>query len=278
MTNVQKKEALQKLIEFSSSVSNKNSSDPDFKIWKYRCERTLSSIYGANSSEVTQFESLDFYYNPGIWLSGVDYSANSRRCFEHDFKEAINLFNMLLEDFDNTEESEDDLQNQKSISKVFISHSSKDVEIVENFVDLLETIGLDTNQIFCTSLSGYGIPLGDNFIDKLKTELTNSNSLVIFMLSENFYKSPVCMCEMGATWIQSKEHIPVLIPPFDFKDIDGTLKLTQGFIINDSMKWNEFKDKILQIFGLEDLSNSVWERKRDRTINRINEEIGENNE
>lgn len=68
-----------------------------------------------------------------------------------------------------------------------------------------------------------------------------------------------------------KEHIPVLIPPFDFKNIDGTLKLTQGFIINDFMKWNEFKDKLIQVFGLEDLSDSVWERKRDRTINRINE-------
>lgn len=78
------------------------------------------------------------------------------------------------------------------------------------------------------------------------------------------------MCEMGATWIQSKEHIPVLIPPFSFEEIDGTLKLTQGFMINDSMKWNEFKDKIIQTFGLEDLSDSVWERKRDRIISRIN--------
>lgn len=271
MTNKQKKEAIQNLIALSDAVANKTSGDPDFKTWKYRCERTISSIYGPDSSEISQFSTLRFYYNPGIWISGHDYSADNRRCFDRDFKEAINLLNMFLEDFENIEESERELEKGVTISKIFISHSSKDVEIVENFVDLLETIGLDSNQIFCSSLSGYGIPLGDNFIDKLKTELTNSNTMVIFMLSENFYQSPVCMCEMGATWIQSKEHIPVLIPPFEFKDIDGTLKLTQGFIINDSLKWNEFKDKIIQIFGLEDLSNSVWERKRDRTINRINE-------
>lgn len=42
-------------------------------------------------------------------------------------------------------------------------------------------------------------------------------------------------------------------------------------MINDSMKWNEFKDKIIQTFGLEDLSDAVWERKRDRVIARINE-------
>ena len=79
---------------------------------------------------------------------------------------------------------------------------------------------------------------------------------------------------MGATWIQSKEHIPVLIPPFKFEEIDGTIKLTQGFMINDAMKWNVFKDKIIQTFGLEDLSDSIWERKRDRTIARVNELLG----
>lgn len=276
MTNKQKYDALTKLIEKSKTISQQKSSNPDFKNWKYLCVRTLCSIYGENSTEAAQIENLKFYYS-GFGISGIDYPNQDEKCFIRDFEQAVKLLELLREDFESLDNSDSDI-TKSEINKVFISHSSKDVEIVENFVDLLETIGLDSNQIFCTSLSGYGIPLGDNFIDKLKTELTNSNAIVIFMLSANFYKSPVCMCEMGATWIQSKEHIPVLIPPFDFNDIDGTLKLTQGFKVNDSMKWNEFKDKIIQIFGLEDLSNSVWERKRDRTIKRINEKIGENNE
>lgn len=270
MTNKQKLEALNKLLDMAQKITVYDSDNPDFKNWKYLCARTLKSIYGDKSSEALEIENLKFYYNPGIWVGGTDYSREHLECFNRDFEQAKKLIELLKSDFENDETEITD-NGDYNINKIFISHSSKDVKIVEEFVDLLETIGLDSNQIFCSSLSGYGIPLGENFIECLKSELSDSNTMVIFMLSENFYKSPVSMCEMGATWIQSKEHIPVLIPPFKFEEIDGTIKLTQGFMINDSMKWNEFKDKILQTFGLEDLSNSVWERKRDRTISRINE-------
>lgn len=275
MTNKQKLVALNKLLDMAQKITVYNSDNPDFKNWKFLCVRTLRSIYGENSSEASQIENLKFFYNPGIWVGGIDYSRDHLDCFTRDFEQAKKLIEILKSDFESyNTEIEGNKENQ--INKIFISHSSKDVKIVEEFVDLLETIGLDSNNIFCSSLSGYGIPLGENFMERLKSELSDSNSMVIFMLSENFYKSPVCMCEMGATWIQSKEHIPVLIPQFSFEDIDGTLKLTQGFMINDSMKWNEFKDKILQTFGLEDLSDSVWERKRDRTIARINDLLESN--
>ena len=268
MTNKQKLDALNKIIDMTKTITVHDSDNPDFKNWKYLCIRTLISIYGEKSSEAMQIANMKFYYNPGIMVGGRDYSQEHMACFNRDFEQTVKLIELLKSDFE-CNSAEEVYETEQSINKIFISHSSKDVKVVEEFVDLLETIGLDSNQIFCSSLSGYGIPLGENFIEKLKTELSLSGSMVIFMLSENFYKSPVCMCEMGATWIQSKEHIPVLIPPFKFEEIDGTLKLTQGFMINDSMKWNEFKDKILQTFGLEDLSDSVWERKRDRTIGRI---------
>lgn len=44
--------------------------------------------------------------------------------------------------------------------KVFISHSSKDKEYVSLIVSLLDDMGLQPNQIFCSSLPGYDIPLG----------------------------------------------------------------------------------------------------------------------
>jgi len=51
------------------------------------------------------------------------------------------------------------------VAKVFISHSVKDKELANAMVDLLQTgIGINTNDIFCSSVEGLGIPGGANFI------------------------------------------------------------------------------------------------------------------
>ena len=60
----------------------------------------------------------------------------------------------------------------KTISKkIFISHASKDKDLVGELIDLLENIGLDSHQIFCSSFEGYGIPLGEDFLEIIKKEL-----------------------------------------------------------------------------------------------------------
>lgn len=138
-------------------------------------------------------------------------------------------------------------------------------------IEILETVGLKSEQVFCSSFEGYGIDLGENFLERIKSEL-DSNVLVIFILSKNFYASPVSLCEMGAAWIKTREHIPVLIPPFDYKDIEGVIPLTQGFKINEPLKLNLFKQKIEELFGLDPIDFSTWERKRDRILGRIEKE------
>jgi hypothetical protein len=162
---------------------------------------------------------------------------------------------------------------EKPISKVFISHSSEDSNIVEEVIEILEVVGLDSNQIFCTSFEGYSIGFGENFLNTIKCELS-SDSLVIFILSKNFYESPVCLCEMGAAWALVKEHIPILIPPLEYSDIKGVIPLSQGFKINEPLKLNLFKEKIESDFSISNkLTMSIWERKRDRIIARIEKEI-----
>ena len=110
------------------------------------------------------------------------------------------------------------------MGKLFISHSSEDKDKIKPLIDLIENIGVPHNQIFFSSHPAYGVDLGQNIFERLKTELED-NVFALFILSENFYKSPVCLCEMGAVWIKSNKQIPILIPPFGFKDVQG-VKLT----------------------------------------------------
>lgn len=278
METANKIRALQKLLERSSKIRVESSSDPEFKSWKNSVERTLIKVFGNESTEYKQFSNLNFFYRAMIITSGSDYSADHLKCYRRDMKILKDSIKDYIEELE--EQLEGESKRTQSITKfseeldkvnrVFISHASKDTECVEEIIELLEAIGLESNQIFCTSFEGYGIELGDNFLETIKEELS-SDTLVLFILSENFYESPVCMCEMGATWVLSKEHIPILVPPLTYADVKGVIPLTQGLTINDSMKLNSLKDKIEKVFRIENQANfSTWERKRDRICNRLN--------
>ena len=156
-----------------------------------------------------------------------------------------------------------------TLRKVFISHATKDKEIVEEIIDLLETIGINSTQIFCSSFEGYGIPLGNNFLDTIKEELS-AEVLVLFVLTKNFYESKVCLREMGAAWALSKAHIPIVVPPLSYSDIQVVIPLTQGLLINDIPKLNSLKEKLEKDFSIEqNIALNNWERKRDRFLANI---------
>lgn len=157
----------------------------------------------------------------------------------------------------------------KITEKIFISHSSKDVRLVKELINLIEAIGVSSEDIFCSSFEGYGISLGENFLERLKTEL-NNNILVIFVLSENFFNSQICLCEMGATWIKTNKHIPILIPPFDYGKIKGVIQNIQGLKINEKLKLNLLKEELEREFNIKPINSTRWESKRDEIVDRIN--------
>lgn len=160
----------------------------------------------------------------------------------------------------------------KSFTKIFISHSSKDKEIVEDLIEILDVIGVKNEEIFCSSIQGYGVSLGEDFLTRLKNEL-NDKILVLFVLSKNFYESPICLCEMGATWIKTNKHIPILIPPFDYAQVKGVINNIQGLKINEPLEINLLKKEIEAAFDLKPLEFSIWESKRDRKIKNIQSKI-----
>jgi hypothetical protein len=263
-------ELLNRLLEKSKEITIESANDSEFKSWKNLVERTFIKIFGEGSVEVKQLNNLKFSYT-GMQVSGYDYRPshldNYRRSFQTVIKSIINYIEELKDEIEDVEEQQN--ETGTAITKIFISHSSLDKKIVEELIDILETIGLNSTQIFCSSFEGYGIDFGEDFLGRIKDEL-NSEVLVLFLLSENFYSSPVSLCEMGATWVKTNIHIPILIPPFDFNDIKGVIPLTQGFKLNNPQSLSHFKNQIETIFNIQPNSNnSTWERKRDRIITRI---------
>lgn len=78
--------------------------------------------------------------------------------------------------------------------RIFISHSSKNRELVLKFAKLLETVSIDI-EVFCSSEDG-SIAIGNDFVKTIFGELNNSD-LFIPIISVEYYESKFCMIELG---------------------------------------------------------------------------------
>lgn len=157
-------------------------------------------------------------------------------------------------------------QEEEMSRNIFISHAVKDKTLVEKFVDDILQVGMDisANDIFCSSLSGMGIPSGKNFIDYIKEQIQQPKVVIVFF-SKAYISSQFCMCELGATWAMTHNILPILVPPLTHSDIKGVLTGIQVDRVNSADELNRFQEEISHILGNK-VSFSRWERKRDQFL------------
>ena len=159
--------------------------------------------------------------------------------------------------------------------KIFISHSSKDVAYVAQIVNLLDDMGLNQTQVFCSSLPGYGVPIDTNIFDFLRDQFLKYNLHVIFIHSDNYYMSPISLNEMGAAWALKNAVTSILLPGFGFEKMTGVVNNRAIAIKLDSQrlelqdKLNQLYDKIISEFGLVRKADIIWQQKRDAFIDDI---------
>lgn len=183
---------------------------------------------------------------------------------------------------ENAEGKDDSLMStiDKTVSKehkLFISHSSDDEDYMTALVEMLESIGMTNDSLVCTSVSGYGIPEGDDIYDWLRKQFVNCDLRVLFALSKNYYHSEACLNEMGAAWITKATYSMLLLPGFGFGDIKGCIDSRRiGISFGSSEeelkhRLNELKDKLVSEHNLQTIPPIRWERHRDKFINTVRE-------
>lgn len=162
--------------------------------------------------------------------------------------------------------------------KIFISHASKDIEIVKKFVEVLYHIGLNEENLFCSSVPELSVPEGKNIYDYLAELFQKEKIYVIFILSDNYYNSIYCLNEMGAAWVTKSEYTSILMPNFEYKEIKGPIDPMKASIkLNNELAasyLDSFKVKLQNMFEIKEnfISDSRWQRYRDEfIINSCNE-------
>lgn len=160
------------------------------------------------------------------------------------------------------------------IKKIFISHSSADQKFAEALIDLLNTMGLGQEEIFCSSIPGYWIGNGKNFLDEIKTHFVNYDLFVIFIHSPRFYNSHVSLNEMGAAWVLQSEYCSFLTNDMEYDQMDAVVTSHEIAIkVNTNeakSRLNDWKMRILDWFGKSDINANIWERSRDKFLNEVN--------
>ncbi|PJG51416.1 hypothetical protein CVM73_31075 [Bradyrhizobium forestalis] len=83
---------------------------------------------------------------------------------------------------------------ESNLSKsILISPAVRDKDLVKEIVELIEEgMGVPETEIFCSSLDGYGIPNGQNFVTYIKGQLL-SPKVVVLVLTPAYFESKFCI-------------------------------------------------------------------------------------
>ena len=210
----------------------------------------LSDFYSIANPDYMQFKSID--------NSGNGYSLKT------NYHSILAIYNLLMKNVN--KQLSTDTKNVSKTPMVFVSHSAKDKRFVEALVDLLESLGFTSENLFCSSIDGYGIPLSNDIFETLRALFSEHDLYVIFIHSPRYYSSEISLNEMGAAWVLRTDFCSILTNDMEFSGMKGVVNANSISIKVDSeeapARLTELKDQLSKKFNLIPIDQTKWERKR----------------
>lgn len=165
------------------------------------------------------------------------------------------------------------LEKRKNTKRIFISHSSKDKEVMEMFTDniLQLGIGLSHEDIFCTSIEEMGIRNGEDIRQHIKNNVQGAD-FSILMISKNYKESEICLNEMGAVWAADNRVRYYLLPNVDFKEIGWLCDTNKADILNNSVVLDALKEELTDFYGLPH-KGGIWSRQRENFVEYLTNKV-----
>lgn len=244
-----------------------------FESWKSYVHELLAAQFGCDDQ---------FVYD---WDSNIGTYISKRESIPPQLKKKVNKGVSLLESFiqrldfhfrdDGHVEKALKQDNMKS-PKVFISHKKEDQAYADALVNLINfVLGADGDKIFCSSVPGYGIRLSGDILDELKSQFDNYNIFMVIIHSPRYYKSAICLNEMGASWALGTKFSSFMTKDCKYEHMHGVIGREKICVnLNDDEQTlnahlNDFKDDLVTFFGVDNVDQNKWENARGRFINEV---------
>ncbi len=140
-----------------------------------------------------------------------------------------------------------------------------DAELAKALVNFIRLgCNLADEQVFITARPGK-LPQGSQFSEVIREALDRAQ-IAILLLTPSYYESRFCLAEAGAVWVQKKRHIPMLVPPVDYHDLEGVQLGEQAAKIDSSSDLDEMRDEIHEETGAA-IRTGAWNEHKEDFLN-----------
>lgn len=148
--------------------------------------------------------------------------------------------------------------------KIFISHTSDDIDFVGCLVALIESaLHLPASAIRCTSLDGYRLPGGADTDETLRREVRESATFV-GVISERSLQSLYVAFELGARWGAERHLVPVLVPGAPAAVLKGPLSGLNALRADNRAQLHQLVTELAAELGVSPQPASVYEKHIER--------------
>lgn len=153
----------------------------------------------------------------------------------------------------------DSVETMDDTPLIFISHSSKDKEIIKLFIDYIleKGLGLKDEDIACTSFESTGVNPGDSIPLYIKKNIKGAK-ICLAMVSKNYKSSEVCMNEVGAAWALNNSPIQIVLPGTEFNELGWLLNTDKAIKIDDNDCLDSLEEKLCQSLGIQIPTARHW--------------------
>ena len=154
--------------------------------------------------------------------------------------------------------------------KLFISHSSKDKRCVTDFVDriLCLGIGIDRDNIFCTSIEDLGIKNGEDIRRHIQDNIRSAEYSFI-LLSDNYKSSEICVNEMGAVWAYDANVRLYMLPNTNFDKIGWLCDTRKAQKLSDAVALDQLYKEMRSHFVITKDNFEHWSCIREEFVKSI---------